>query len=118
MNKKEYLEAALGCEIKVDRVKQVEKMYKVSLDDSVAKIISYADSTDFFDEERRALSYEEIVNASSDLDIDVVEMGFIPLIDSYDCSYIIYLTKENKWARFSTVDMTVYMKRDTLAEVL
>lgn len=118
MNKQEYVNAAFGCEINNDRVKQIEKVYKVSLNDAVSKLISYAGSVSFFDEERRALTFDEIVYASKDLEIDFVEMGIIPLIDAYDCSYIVYLTKEGKWARFSSVDKTIYMKKDSLAAVL
>ena len=118
MNKQEFLDAALACDIKEYRVKQIEKIYKVSLNDEVSKLVSYADTVDFFDEERRALSFEEIVDASEELEVDAVELGIIPLIDAYDCAYIVYLTKENKWARFSSVDETVYMKKASLAEVI
>lgn len=118
MNKKEFIEAALVCNIKEDRVKQIEEKYKVRLNADVSKLVSYADTVDFFDEERRALSFAEIVDASEEFEVDTVELGIIPLIDAYDCTYIVYLTKEDKWARFSSVDGTVYMKKDSLAEVI
>lgn len=118
MNKQEFLDAALACDIKEDRVKQIEKVYNVTLNEEVSKLVSFADTVDFFDEERRALSFDEIVDANEELEVDTVELGIIPLIDAYDCAYIVYLTKEEKWARFSSVDETVYMKKDSLAEVL
>ena len=118
MNKQEFMDAVMSCDIKEDRVKQIEKQYKVILNDEVSKFVSYADTVDFFDEERRALSFEEIIDASEELEVDAVELGIIPLIDAYDCTYIVYLTKEEKWARFSSVDGTVYMKKDSLVEVM
>jgi len=118
MNKQEFLATALKCEINDDRLKQVESLYKVNVNEIVAKIISFADTVDFFDEERRALSYDEIINASSYFEIDVVDLGIIPLIDVYDCSYLVYLTKEDKWARFSTVDKIVYMKKVDIIDVI
>ena len=118
MNKNDYIYAVLNNKIERGRVAQVEAVYGVKLNDTVAKLLSYAGTVGFFDEERRALTFDEIINAKNDLGIDVVGMGILPLIDAYDCSYIVYLTKEGKWARFSTADSLVYYRKDTLEEVI
>lgn len=118
MNKKEYLKEVEDCKIKLDRVEKVEKLYGEKVNDELARIISYADKVDFFDEERRALSFKEIMNATKDMEVDMVKMGIIPLIDAYDCAYIVYSFSEKEWARFSTVDGTLYKKKKTFAEVL
>ncbi len=118
MNKREYINAAMACAINEDRIKQIEELYNAVLDYNVSKVISYADTVDFFDEERRALSFDEIINAKSEIDADVVSNGILPLIDAYDCTYVVYLVRDKKWARFSSVDATVYMIKDELEDVL
>ena len=118
MSKEEYIEAIKNIEIDKDREKEVSKLYGVELCDVLSKVITLADKVDFFGEERRALSYKEIVSSSELLGTGAVGEGIIPIIDSYECSYIVYLTKENKWAKFNTIDGVIYKKRDTLEELL
>ena len=91
MNKEEYLKEISNCEIDPKRIEEIEKRYNVKLDKTVKCIISYADKIDFFDEERRALSYDEILCPEEYLDFDFLSEGLIPLIDAYDNSYIVYI---------------------------
>lgn len=118
MNKKEYITSVKETKVDFQRIMEVMEKYDLGLDDTFVRAISKADTIDFFGEERRALSYNEILDASSLLGVDATEKGIIPVIDSYDGTYIVYLLSEKKWARFSTVDKIVYRKRDTLEEVL
>ena len=118
MNKKDYIASVKETEVNSKRIKEVIKKYDLSLDDTLMRVISKADAIDFFGEERRALSYKEILDASSLLGIDATKEGIIPVIDSYDGTYIVYILWEKKWARFSIADKIAYKKRDTLEEVL
>ena len=118
MNKQEFINSALVHEINEDRVKEISELYKVQLEEVIQKIISIADEVDFFDEERRMLSYDEIKSGSKLLGINVVEEGMIPLIDAYDCNYIVYLIRDGSWAKYTTVDKMMFKKRNTLEEIL
>ena len=118
MTKEEYLDQVKVTKINEERVSEISTMYNNKIEGLVAKIISYADSVDFFDEERRALSYLEIKNAKKILDYDCIRDGVIPVIDSYDNTYIVYILYENMWAKYSLSDKILYKKRDALEKVL
>jgi hypothetical protein len=118
MNKKEYYDLVSNTEINKTREQEVTGLYKCEFDQLLLKVISAADEVDFFDEERRALSYKEILSPEELLGIDAINEGIVPVIDAYDCTFIVYLTKEAKWAKFSTVDKTIYKKRNALNTVL
>ncbi len=118
MNKAEYLELIRKTEINADRAKEIRELFNHDLDDMLLKVISAADGVDFFDEERRALSYNEIVGASELLGIDAVADGIVPVIDAYDCTFIVYLLHDGKWGKYNMVDKETYKERDSLEEVV
>lgn len=118
MSKKDYIEVVKSSSINNLRKDEVSRLFHNELNDLVLKIISVADSIDFFDEEKRALYYSEIIGASDLLGIDAVSQGIVPLIDAYDGIFIVYLLTEKKWAKFSISDKSVYMKRDSLSDLL
>lgn len=118
MNKKEYLSAVNSATIMQDRIEAISKIYGVEINNTVAGVISLADQIDFFDEERRALSYAEIFNPVRNLKIDFVKLQAIPLIDAYDNTYIVYMIQDEKWGKFNSIDNVFFKRRSTLAEVL
>ena len=118
MNKEEYLNNLNTVEILSSRIKDVETIYKCNLNEKLSKIISYADSVSFFDEERRALSYKEIIDPINNIDYDFIIRGLIPLIDAYDNSYIVFVIKENKWAKYNIYDEVLFKKKNSFEEVL
>lgn len=118
MTKKEYLESVKTCEINSERVEAIEKLYKVSIKGLIASVISYAGTVDFFDEERRALSFEEMVNADKINGTSFVKNKMLPMIDAYDNDYIVYDFNEEKWGKVNLADMLLFKKRDSLDEVL
>lgn len=118
MSKKSYIDVINNAEINVERKKEITNIYSCEIEEKVLKAISVADSIDFFDDEKRALSYIEIKSASDVLEIDALSMGIIPIIDTYDCTYIVYLVKEKKWAMYSIDDGIIYKKTDELEDLL
>ena len=118
MNKLEYIETVDKEEINIERKKEIEELFNCTLDSEIAKVISLADKIDFFDEERRALSYSEILDASELLGISATDEGMIPVVDAYDCTYIVYLIQEKKWAKYNTIDQVTFKEKDSLKEVI
>ena len=118
MNTIEYINKINDTEIDDKRKKEIEDIYSCKLPEVVAKAISLADSVDFFDEEKRALSYDEIKDGTNTLDYHSTTLNLIPLIDSFDCTYIVYLVDEDKWGKYSSIDKDVFKRRNTLEELL
>lgn len=118
MNKVEYLSNIENCPINKDRISCMMKIYNVEFSDTLARIISYADSADFIDDERRVLTFEEIVDAGEQLGVDFVSLGMIPIIDAYDNDYIVYVFGEAVWAKFNTIDQVTFKKKNTLQELI
>ena len=118
MNKSEFISSISKVKVNKDRVETISKVYNADLSDTVAKMVSFADQVDFFDEERRALSYAEIFNPKKNIGIDFPELKLIPLIDAYDCTYIVYSIKDKKWAKYNTVDNILFKKKASIEEVI
>jgi len=118
MDKKEYIALVKAQELNEERISTISRVYNVAIDEILGKVVSLADTVDFFDEERRALSFNEIENPIKTLNFDFASEKIIPVIDAYDMTYIVYITDEKKWAKFSVVDKTIYKKKDNLEEVV
>ena len=54
--------------------------------------------------EKRILSIQEIIDASSDMQIDFITLKIIPFIDCYDNDYICYDFQSEGYLIFNTVD--------------
>lgn len=102
----------------MQRIVSISEIYKAEFSGVIKNIISYADTTDFFDEERRALSYSEIENPNAELEFDFISERLIPVIDAYDITYIVYVIDEGKWAKFNIVDKSLFKKKDSIEEVI
>lgn len=118
MSKKEYLKEIEDTKINNTRVEEIEKIYDAKLNEMVKKIISLADEIDFFDEERRALSFNEIKNSEEYLGFDFVSKGYIPLVDAYDNTFVVFAFNENAWGKISASDGVLYRKKPTFVEVV
>lgn len=118
MTKKEYIKGIKECDVVSDRVTAINSIYNSEISGILANVISFADSIDFFDEERRALSFKEICNPKKYLCFDFVSIGLVPVIDSYDNTYIVYIISEDKWAKFNIVDETLFKKKKSLEELV
>lgn len=118
MSKAEFIKNIEKCDLNIQRIKEIEKKYKTNLTDFTAHAVSYADEQGFFDEERRALSYSEILNPIKFLKFDFIKAGLIPIVDTYDNTYVVYAIDEGKWAKFSLSDRVLFKKKDTFKEVV
>lgn len=118
MTKKEYLDNVKTSHIDSERIKVIENLYHAVIDGIIANAISYSGTIDFFDEERRALSFDEIKNADSIFGATFVGNRLVPVIDAYDNDFIVYSIDEGKWGKVNLSDMIMFKKRDTLDEVI
>ena len=118
MNTTEYIQLVNNTVINQSRVNNINNIYSTKVDTVVAKIISLADTVDFFDEERRALSYMEISNPSTIMEIDFVSKRMIPLVDIYDGSYVVFSIEEKKYALYNIFDDIEFKKSVVFEEIM
>ncbi len=118
MTSKEYLEAIKQSIIDEERIKNIAEKYTDQIPDLVKKIISYSDSSIFLDDEIRILSFEEIIDAETELHVPFRKRSFLPVADCEDNDFIVYDYKNSLWAKFNIVDKTAFKKRQTLEELL
>ena len=91
---KEFIEKVKNNVIDLQRVEQIENVYKVSLPELAKHIISFKEKDMFFDD-YRILSYEEILTANEELHVPFTEERIIPFIDCMDNDFIVSWTKYN-----------------------
>lgn len=118
MNKKEYLERVQKCEIDVKKVEEIQKIYETEFLDNFKRIISMSEETIFLNEDRRVLSFAEIVDAETDLHIAFKDKGIIPIVDCGENDFIVYHFNDDFWSIFNIIDESVFKKKDVLSELL
>lgn len=118
MTKQEYLNNMMHYPDNPQRITRISDMYGTEISGVIAKIVSYSDNADFIAEERRALSFKEILNAAREYDRDFKALGIIPVIDAYDNELIVYVIDEKAWAKYSLSDDVLFKKKDSLEKVL
>lgn len=118
MSSSEYIRNINNSRIDEKKVMKVSKAYGMALNDTVSKIVSFAGKGDFFDDDRRALSYDEIVNPKKYMGIDFISKRLIPLIDVYDNTYLVYSFEDKKYALYSATDALTFKKRAKFEDLI
>lgn len=118
MSKEVYLNEVESTTINEERVSQIENLYKTKLSELVKKIISHADRASFFEDERRALTYSEIINPLDSLGCDFISLNLIPIIDVYDNTYIVFDYMHNTWGEYNISDEILFNESNTFQELL
>lgn len=105
---------------KEDVVSKINRQYACDIPPIVAKIVSFKSEGLFFESDSfaRLLSISEILHASTELHINFLEYGCIPLFDTGDNDFIVYLSKSSVWAKMNIVDKTIFKQRNNLFDLL
>ena len=101
-------------------VRSIETKYNAKLTDEVKKIISLNADTVFYDDKEvlRGLSNSEILNATEDLQVDLICKSLLPVFDTGDNDFIVFDLSENCWYLFNIVDEVKFKKATTISEYL
>lgn len=120
MKLKNVLDSLAKVAIDREFVGCLERMYSTELSEKVKKVVSINKDTVFYDdfELLRGLSQDEILEASSDMAVDFVSLGLIPLFDIGDNDYIAYDATAKMWCKFNIVDEIKFCKAQDLNEYL
>lgn len=117
MENKKYLESLKDYEIDKEAVEKVGTIYGMKCPVVVSSIITSSTKAIFLDNSR-VLTYNEIVHADTEYDVDFIKQGLLPLFDCGDNNFIVYHFKEQNWSLYNIVDNCSFKKRDSLEELL
>lgn len=117
MTRKEYLQEIGKCKMNIVRVNEVEKAYGKELPEVIKRMVSYSEDSVFFDDDWRALSFSEIMEAEQDLHVDFARLEIIPIADCGENDFVVYHFAEKIWSKFNIVDETIFKKKSSLEEL-
>jgi hypothetical protein len=118
MDKQEYLIKISKTEIDEEKVKKVSQKYGANLPDILKKIISNADTSEFFDDGSRILSFDEIMDAENDLHVAFASNGMIPFADCGENDFLVYHFYNDIWSKFNIIDESVFKKKPKIEDLL
>ena len=118
MTKKEYIDQLPKKMIDAKKVEKVQSVYGAKFSETVKKIISNSDESIFFDDDYRILSYQEILDAESDLHVNFKDKGIIPIADCGENDFVVYHFIDNSWSKFNINDEVIFKRRATIEELL
>ena len=106
--KKNYVIIIIGC----DRMNKYENIDNSEL----KKILMFVkDEPIFFDDEKRLLSKQEILNYKVELQTN---LDIVPLIDLYDNNYLIYNIAENQFQLLDISDDTIWKNVSSIIDYI
>ena len=113
----EYLDNLDSLNIDNSKVNIIEEIYSTSLPEDIQRIISNCNKTQFISD-YRLLSFDEIVNAEEDLEVEFTELNLIPVFDCGDNDFAVYHIDTKKWSLFNIIDYTPFKVKESLKELL
>lgn len=118
MKKTEYLGKIMTMKIDDAKVKKIESVYGNNLPDLLKRIVSNNSEAEFFDDDTRVMSFDEILDAENDLHVAFHLKGMIPVMDCGENDFIVYHFSDNSWSKFNIVDETMFRKGSSIEELL
>lgn len=101
-----------------DKIKQVESLYAISVPGEVACLISNLEETVFFDNDSfiRLLSFQELIDAETDMNVSFCKNGIVPFFDLGDNDYLVYDLKKQTWCKYNIVDEIAFSFKTKLTD--
>ena len=118
MTKRDYLSHLETVAIDKAKVSQLEKKYDCIFPQRIAKIISSASETIFFDDDGRILSFNEMIDAENDLHTEFVKLGLLPLVDCGENDFIVFHVKDDAYSVFNIIEACDFRRKDSLEALL
>ena len=99
-------------------VEAIEELYNTEFPPELTSIISKMNETLFFEgvDFARLLSFQEVLDANDDLNVDFIGIKIVPLIDLGDNDYLSYDLKNKRWCKFNIVDEISFSIKDKLQD--
>lgn len=116
MTLNEYIEITKNANVNDSYIKELEKIYGEISEEYIKQIYSTTVMDYFFEAEDilRLLTPQEILVAPENLHVNFREKKCIPLFDTGDNDFIVYLLEKNVWSYFNIVNQTFFSEADSL----
>lgn len=89
-------------------INSIKEKFDIEINDELKEILSFVkEEPIFFDEEKRLLSSEEILNGKEELQLT---KDIIPIIDLYDNEYLGYDILNKEFVKFDISDDYIFEK--------
>lgn len=88
-------------------------------DPTLRKLISALGNEPIFfnnDEFYRLMSFDEVLNADVDLEIDMKHRGMIPFIDCGDNDFIVFNLGKGAWCKYNPVDDVSFSPKQNILD--
>ena len=116
MTGKEYINSLKEVNFDTEMIEKVSDIYSGDFPDIVKKLISNAKEPVFLDNDYRIFSFDEILDAETDLHVSFSDKGILPLVDCGDNDFIVYQYMEMLWSKFNITDEIVFSKKNSFDE--
>lgn len=113
-----YLKNILEKNIDSNQLNDIEKFYDTKLNGEALKISNSLGDEIFFGGKTflKLLSKQEVLDATSDLNVSFKEKSLIPMFDSGDNDYIVFSFDEKCWYKYNIVDDVLFCKHYSIME--
>lgn len=101
-----------------DKIDKIKALYSVELPSQVESVVSALDETLFFENDSfvRLLSLQEVLEAETDMNVELVYNGILPLFDLGDNDYLSFDFTKGMWCKFNIVDELGFSYKSSLTE--
>lgn len=118
MDGKQYIEMISKKAEDAAKIKKIEETYKTSIPGILRKIVSNCDETVFLDDEKRVLSFDEIIDAERDLHTEFIKKGLLPVVDNGENDFTVFRFSQKNWSKYNIIDEVEFKVKDTIEELL
>ena len=118
MNGKEYIEMIMLEDENVGKISKIEELYGFTIPDILRKIVSNSEKTVFLEDEKRILSYNEIIDAEKDLHVEFKSKGIIPFADCGENNFVVYSVLRRQWAYYNIIDDTMFKEKTDIHDLM
>lgn len=97
-------------------INRIEEKFQITTDGELKELLSLCEKEPlFFDDEKRLLSIEEIIQAQEELQI---QDNIIAIIDLYDNVFVVYDILKKEFMKYDIAHNEAYGKIDTVQEYI
>lgn len=117
MNNIEFLKMISEVSVDTDKVLKLISVYGKGIPETIERIVSCNETTIFLDK-IRILSYDEILDATTELHVDFVAKKLVPIADCGDNDFVVYHLKDKVWSKYNIIEDCSFKRKEKFEDYL